>query len=625
MSIILERLTKWFGRQLVVDRVSLEVSDGELFVLLGSSGSGKSTILRQIAGLSQPDDGRILLHGRDVTHLPPQQRGAGFVFQNYSIFRHMNVADNIEFGLKIRRFPPAARARKRDELLDLVGLAGLGERFAGQLSGGQQQRVALARALAYEPAVLLLDEPFGALDVKIRAQLRRTLKQIQRQLKVTTILVTHDQEEAFELGDRIGVLERGQLLEVGPPEILYARPRTSYVATFLGAGMVLVGRQENGRALFGDLDLPLPDGVLREDGGRVQILFRPEQVVVGEDQPPENAITIGRGEVVDQAFTGASRRLRLRLPPLQRVRQIAPIPPFGEGGLLVDALIPAGLPVTTRSLWVSLTGWHLLQPPAFQLLVYAAADGRFALPPLAGFLAERLQASLTVLGVKRDSAAIEAARRALEEGLAASGARAELRMRQGEPLDQIQAELAGTLYDLLLLPVDAEPAGGSGKNWPGSLVGSILENMNGRWTTPVLITRGQIGSIKRILICTAGGEPGKSDVRVGGRLAWRFGAAVTLLYVAAPADGELSPTARVHLERAARMLRGLDIPCEVAVRSAPSPREGIIHAAAAGDYDLIVLGSHGPQFRSIFGWDDITYQVVSSVTRPVLIVPFDPI
>ncbi|HBY98335.1 MAG TPA: hypothetical protein DEP84_31070, partial [Chloroflexi bacterium] len=265
MSIVLDRLTKRFGSQLVVDQVSLEVADGELFVLLGASGSGKSTILRLIAGLSRPDGGRILLHGRDVTMVSPQQRGTGFVFQNYSIFRHMSVAENIEFGLKIRKVPSTERARRREQLLDLVGLAGLGDRYANQLSGGQQQRVALARALAYEPNVLLLDEPFGALDVKIRAQLRRSLKEIQDRLSVTTILVTHDQEEAFELADRIGVIERGHLLEVGAAEALYARPESLFVATFLGVGNVLVGRAEAGAARFGPLALPIPPSVPHED------------------------------------------------------------------------------------------------------------------------------------------------------------------------------------------------------------------------------------------------------------------------------------------------------------------------------------------------------------------------
>jgi len=211
MSIVLENLTKYYGGRRIVDRVSLEIADGELFVLLGSSGSGKSTVLRLIAGLARVDSGTVNLFGRDVTSVPAQERGVGFVFQNYSIFRHMTVAKNIEFGLRLRGVPRADRRRKSDELLELIGLGGLGDRYSHQLSGGQQQRVALARALAYEPRVLLLDEPFGALDAKIRSQLRRTLRDLQRALHVTTILVTHDQEEAFELADRIGVVERGRL------------------------------------------------------------------------------------------------------------------------------------------------------------------------------------------------------------------------------------------------------------------------------------------------------------------------------------------------------------------------------------------------------------------------------
>src|ERR1700754_1148477 len=266
MSIVLEQITKRYGSQWVVDNVSLEVADKELFVLLGSSGSGKSTILRMIAGLSEPTSGRILLHGLDVTYLTPQKRGTGFVFQNYSIFRHMSVGENIEFGLKIRKPSRSERARRRDELLELVGLGGLGSRYAHQLSGGQQQRVALARALCYEPKVLLLDEPFGALDVKIRAQLRRSLKEIQRRLGVATILVTHDQEEAFELADRIGVLEHGRLLEVGGGEALYEKPRSLFAATFLGAGTVLVGRAEAGQAHFGELTLPIPEDAPHDDG-----------------------------------------------------------------------------------------------------------------------------------------------------------------------------------------------------------------------------------------------------------------------------------------------------------------------------------------------------------------------
>ncbi|HLB64496.1 MAG TPA: ABC transporter ATP-binding protein, partial [Anaerolineales bacterium] len=274
MSILLSDLTKRFGDHAVVSRVNLQIEDGELFVLLGSSGSGKSTILRMIAGLTPPDEGRILLHGRDVTYLPPQARGTGFVFQNYSNFRHMSAAHNIEFGLRIRKVSRSERRQRSEELLDLVGMSGLGRRYPDQLSGGQQQRVAIARALAYQPAVLLLDEPFGALDVKIRTQLRESLKSVQRRLRVTTILVTNDQEEAFELADRIGVVDRGLLVEVGTPQDLYYRPSSEYSATFIGGGNVLVGRAEGGAIRLGAASFPLRSGDPHHDeGAPVRVLF----------------------------------------------------------------------------------------------------------------------------------------------------------------------------------------------------------------------------------------------------------------------------------------------------------------------------------------------------------------
>ena len=209
MSIRLEQLTKSFGGQRVVKSTSLEVQDAELFVLLGASGSGKSTILRLVAGLSAPDSGSIQLHGRDVTDLPPQARGIGFVFQNYSIFRHMSVAEIIEFPLKIRKVPGPERTRRREQLLDLVGLGGLGNRYASQLSGGQQQRVALARALVHEPSVLLLDEPFGALDVQTRLGMQNLINELWEEIEGTILFVTHDIPEAVYLADKIHILSTG--------------------------------------------------------------------------------------------------------------------------------------------------------------------------------------------------------------------------------------------------------------------------------------------------------------------------------------------------------------------------------------------------------------------------------
>ena len=281
MSIVLDHLVKRYGRTVVVNQLSLEVADGEFFVLLGPSGSGKSTVLRIIAGLTAADGGHVQLHGRDVTGEPPQRRGVGFVFQHYALFRHMSVAKNVEFALNIRRVAADERKARRHELLELVGLAGLGGRMPAQLSGGQRQRVALARALAHRPEVLLLDEPFGALDAKIRAELRRSIKSIQRKLGVTTIFVTHDQEEAFELADRIGIMNFGRLLETGPPRELYLRPQTEFVATFLGTANLMVGDVAGDGVRLGPVDVPLgTSGGAQATPRRVQVLFRPEDVAI---------------------------------------------------------------------------------------------------------------------------------------------------------------------------------------------------------------------------------------------------------------------------------------------------------------------------------------------------------
>src|SRR3954466_13815256 len=243
MSITLDQVTKRYQGSPVVNDVSVEVGEGEFFVLLGPSGSGKSTLLRAIAGLTGVDHGRIALHGRDVTHVSARQRGVGLVFQNYALFRHMTVADNIEFALRVRSMKAADRRKRRQELLRLVALEGMDERMPAQLSGGQQQRVAVARALAHKPQVLLLDEPFGALDAKIREELRRTIRSVQCELGITTVLLTNDQEEAFALADTIGVMNHGRLLEVGYPHALYAQPATRFVAAFLGAANLLLANR----------------------------------------------------------------------------------------------------------------------------------------------------------------------------------------------------------------------------------------------------------------------------------------------------------------------------------------------------------------------------------------------
>jgi len=225
---------KSFGGFVALDDVSLEIPDGSLTALLGPSGSGKSTLLRIIAGLEQPDAGAIEIHGADATGVPPQRREIGFVFQHYAAFKHMTVRDNVAFGLTIRKRPKAEVRSRVDELLGVVGLAGYHERYPNQLSGGQRQRMALARALAVEPRVLLLDEPFGALDAKVRTELREWLRRLHDEVHVTTVLVTHDQEEAMAIADHIAVMDQGRIEQVGGPCELYDRPANRFVMGFLG-------------------------------------------------------------------------------------------------------------------------------------------------------------------------------------------------------------------------------------------------------------------------------------------------------------------------------------------------------------------------------------------------------
>ncbi len=239
MGIVVENVSKQFGSFKAVDQVSVEVESGSLVALLGPSGSGKSTLLRLIAGLELPDSGRILLTGKDATYQSVQERNIGFVFQHYALFKHLSVRQNIAFGLEIRKATKTKVKERVEELLDLVQLRGLGNRYPSQLSGGQRQRVALARALAVEPEVLLLDEPFGALDAKVRKDLRAWLRRLHDEVHVTTVFVTHDQEEAMEVSDQVVVMNKGGVEQIGTPAEIYDHPATAFVMSFIGPVNVL--------------------------------------------------------------------------------------------------------------------------------------------------------------------------------------------------------------------------------------------------------------------------------------------------------------------------------------------------------------------------------------------------
>jgi sulfate transport system ATP-binding protein len=305
--IVVEQLTKRFGGFTAVDDVSFTAQAGSITALLGPSGSGKSTVLRMIAGLEQPTTGRIWMGEEELTAKTPQERGVGFVFQHYALFRHMTVAQNVEFGLRVRKEEKDSRKQRVDELLELVQLSHFSKRYPDQLSGGQRQRVALARALAPRPQVLLLDEPFGALDAKVRQDLRRWLDELHRELGVTSLLVTHDQEEALELANQVVVMHEGRVEQTGSPSEVYDDPATPFVAGFVGSANVLHGYVDAGHVHLGAFRLPGADHL--DEGAAATAYVRPHDIRVAAE--PEDAAA--KATIERMATLGWLARLTLRL------------------------------------------------------------------------------------------------------------------------------------------------------------------------------------------------------------------------------------------------------------------------------------------------------------------------
>ncbi len=313
MRITVQDLTKRFGSQEVVSHVSFSIEEGELFTLLGPSGCGKTTLLRLIAGFYAPDGGEIRFDERRVNDVPPHERGIGMVFQNYALWPHMRVFDNVAYGLKLQKLERARIAERVDGVLEMVKLGGLGARYPGQLSGGQQQRVALARALVLNPKILLLDEPLSNLDAKVRVQVRAEIRKLQQELGITTIYVTHDQEEALTLSDRIAVFNQGKVFQVGPPKALYERPANRFVADFIGINNLIEGtvksvdgaaRRMRVATAFGEFSALL-DERLRE-GERCIVCVRPENAVV--DGAPAAGRNVVSGRIAFAAYLGNTLR-----------------------------------------------------------------------------------------------------------------------------------------------------------------------------------------------------------------------------------------------------------------------------------------------------------------------------
>ncbi len=594
MSIRLEQLTKRYDGRAVVSNFSLEVATGELCVLLGPSGSGKSTILRLVAGLAPCDGGRILLDGQDLTPVPARERGLGFVFQSYALFRHQTVAENVEFALRVRGQGVRERRQRREELLELVGLAGLGQRLPAQLSGGQQQRVALARALAHRPRVLLLDEPFGALDARIRLELRRSLSRIQRELRVTTLFVTHDQEEAFELADRLAVMSQGRLVENGPPRELYLRPQTEFAATFLGGANLLVGRSAEHGIRIGAVEVPLAGGIAAEGPDqRVQLLVRPEDVEVAAVGGEIASTPLGEGEVEEISFIGAQERLRLKLPTSPGVRVIHPPRRFGDPDLPVEAvrsqhdarrlkLLPGD------RVRVGIRRFHVLLHPGLSLLL---AD-------IAGSAGE--PARLCATEIAR-LAQTRLARLALDSVLAAHGSE-----KSGDRVEPVE------LADLADLIIAGTPVG-TVAAFSEALLQATSANL-------LLVRRATPLPPVRFLVAVAVGEPGKEDVAFAGRLARHLGASATVLSVLSLDGGETElRSAERFLAACARTLLALGVPAETEVV------RGDLGTALGqridGSRDLLVLGTPPRDEAGRYTWSRrLRLLLDSGEAAPVLVV-----
>ena len=319
VEVRLENLQRRYGPVTALDGLSLTLAPGELVALLGPSGCGKTTALRLLAGLEEADGGRVVIDGKDVTGLPTNKRNVGMVFQAYSLFPHMVAWENVAFGLQMRKVGLTERKRRALDMLEIVGLDRYANRYASQMSGGQQQRVALARALAIQPQVLLLDEPLSALDAKVRARLRDEIRRVQMEVGITTLFVTHDQEEALAIADRVGVMQLGHLEQLGPPTEVYARPATPFVAEFVGLTNRLPGTVTRGAVEVRGTRLPLVQPDVAE--GPATALVRPEAVTLAADGELESGPLVGT--VIAVAFLGATSRVTVDLGDLTVLAQMA--------------------------------------------------------------------------------------------------------------------------------------------------------------------------------------------------------------------------------------------------------------------------------------------------------------
>ncbi len=538
--ISLNSISKTFNRDVVLSRVSLNLREGELFVLLGKSGSGKSTLLRAIAGLETIDSGSILIDNKEVSNLPPQKRNIGMVFQSYALFPNQTVFQNVTYGLKIRKISSSIRHIKGKELISAVGLTGLEDRFPHQLSGGQRQRVALARAMALDPKVLLLDEPLGALDPQIRSEVRAELKAFQRKLGITTIMVTHDREEACELADRIGIIDSGHLMEVGTPEELYNSPKSVAAASLLGGGVILAGRVKEGLATFGELSLPVSKDDYVE-GGPIRLLIRPESVNL-----EKRGVTLGRCIIEEETYIGGKYKVTVSVPSLQGSRVV------GQRALKVDEFPSISYFSLSKSqessVELSLASTPILSPTTLSLICVCSEETI----SLGRSITLQTKGKIGFIGspLPQDLNAREA--------------------RISPSKEDLLEEVQHGMFELALIP-RSELA----------LVREVLSEL------PVLmVEKGASSSIKNILLPTAGGTSAKQSVLFAGRIARLLGAKITIIHI----SREMSSYVETLLESATSTLRAMKVQSTQKVISG-STIQAIQKEIIESKPDLLILGS----------------------------------
>ncbi|MFN2304520.1 MAG: ATP-binding cassette domain-containing protein, partial [Anaerolineales bacterium] len=494
---------------------------------------------------------------------------------------------NIEFGLQVRKVFEERRKHKRDELLEMVGLIGFGNRMPNQLSGGQQQRVALARALALEPEVLLLDEPLGALDAKIRVELRRSLKNIQRKSGVAAILVTHDQDEAFDLGDRIGVMNFGRLIEVGTPQELYQNPKTEYVASFLGSANLLLGYVVGKEVHIGKKIFPLPAAAHQfQSNSRAQILFRPEDVALAKSEEDLGCLPLGEGEVIEKGLNGAIERLRVALPAIEGVRSISPSVPYGNPSFLLEVNRSpeqsTNLPINQgNKAWVGIRRLHVLSHPGLNFLLVSDGSLRSqSAITLGGYMTRMAHAQLVLLGIGQDLEKIEdhliESRKQLGSGMASLDV-----VTSSEPFNTALAK-AVEQHPVDMVILAWRPTAGYSQPEGALEIGDHH----------IFLATQPVARLNRALICLESGEPGKDNVDFSGRFLRHMGAEATLMTVIPPSADSEDPYHRIERFLSA----GKNSLSRFGVQSQTRICKGDLLPAIQkelqqNDYDLIVLGA----------------------------------